>query len=69
MGDLVRNPGLFVPRRFLKVKNMAKKIEGYIKLEIPAGGANPSPPVVPRWDSVVSILWNSVKLLTRLLKT
>ena len=27
--------------------NMAKKIEGYIKLEIPAGQANPSPPVGP----------------------
>ena len=26
---------------------MAKKIDGYIKLEIPAGGANPSPPVGP----------------------
>jgi len=26
---------------------MAKKIEGYIKLEIPAGRANPSPPVGP----------------------
>ena len=26
---------------------MAKKIEGYIKLEIPAGKANPSPPVGP----------------------
>ena len=26
---------------------MAKKIAGYIKLEIPAGGANPSPPVGP----------------------
>ena len=26
---------------------MAKKIEGYIKLEIPAGPANPSPPVGP----------------------
>ncbi|MDH5556208.1 MAG: 50S ribosomal protein L11 [Alphaproteobacteria bacterium] len=26
---------------------MAKKIEGYIKLEIPAGQANPSPPVGP----------------------
>ena len=26
---------------------MAKKIEGYIKLNIPAGGANPSPPVDP----------------------
>ena len=26
---------------------MLKKIEGYIKLNIPAGGANPSPPVGP----------------------
>ena len=26
---------------------MAKKIEGYIKLEIPAGQANPSPPFGP----------------------
>jgi large subunit ribosomal protein L11 len=26
---------------------MAKKIEGYIRLEIPAGQANPSPPVGP----------------------
>ena len=26
---------------------MAKKIVGYIKLEIPAGAANPSPPVGP----------------------
>ena len=26
---------------------MANKIQGYIKLQIPAGGANPSPPVGP----------------------
>ena len=26
---------------------MAKKIEGYIKLMIPAGAANPSPPLGP----------------------
>ncbi len=26
---------------------MAKKIEGYIKLQIPAGKANPSPPIGP----------------------
>ena len=26
---------------------MAKKIDGYIKLELPAGAANPSPPVGP----------------------
>ena len=29
------------------LKKMAKKIEGYLKLNIPAGGANPSPPVGP----------------------
>ena len=26
---------------------MAKKIQAYIKLQVPAGGANPSPPVGP----------------------
>ncbi len=26
---------------------MAKKIEGYIKLQVPAGSANPSPPIGP----------------------
>src|SRR5579885_2298432 len=26
---------------------MAKKIEGYIKLQVPAGQANPSPPIGP----------------------
>ena len=26
---------------------MAKKVQGYIKLQIPAGQANPSPPVGP----------------------
>ena len=26
---------------------MAKKIEAYIKLQVPAGGAKPSPPVGP----------------------
>lgn len=28
-------------------KKMAKKIEGYIKLQIPAGKANPAPPIGP----------------------
>lgn len=28
-------------------KVMAKKIEGYIKLQIPAGAANPAPPIGP----------------------
>tara|TARA_Y100000590_G_scaffold93566_1_gene106043 strand:+ start:870 stop:1313 length:444 start_codon:yes stop_codon:yes gene_type:complete len=31
----------------LKKYKMAKEILGYIKLQIPAGGANPSPPVGP----------------------
>ncbi len=29
------------------LKKMAKKIQGYLKLNIPAGSANPSPPVRP----------------------
>jgi len=36
---------------------MAKKVDALIKLQVPAGGANPSPPV--------EISWNSVKRLTR----
>ena len=31
----------------LKANNMAKEILGYIKLQIPAGSANPAPPVGP----------------------
>jgi ribosomal protein L11 len=30
---------------------MAKKIVGFIKLQVPAGKANPSPPIGPRWVS------------------
>ena len=26
---------------------MAKKVQGYIKLQVPAGAANPSPPIGP----------------------
>ena len=26
---------------------MAKKVTGYIKLQVPAGAANPSPPIGP----------------------
>ena len=32
---------------------MAKKIVGFIKLQVPAGKANPSPPIAPHWASVV----------------
>ena len=36
---------------------MAKKIDGYIKLNIPAGAANPSPPVGPAlWQRGVNII-------------
>ena len=31
----------------MRVRNMAKKITGYIKLQVPAGAANPSPPIGP----------------------
>ena len=33
---------------------MAKKIVGFVKLQVPAGKANPSPPIGPaRWVSAV----------------
>ena len=32
---------------------MAKKVEGYIKLQIAAGKATPAPPVGRLWDSMV----------------
>jgi large subunit ribosomal protein L11 len=35
------------PWHVWKTRDMAKKIAGYIKLQIPAGKANPSPPVGP----------------------
>ena len=40
---------------------MAKKIDGFIKLQIPAGKANPSPPVGPALGQkgvIVSCLCN-----------
>jgi large subunit ribosomal protein L11 len=43
---------------------MAKKIEGYIKLQVPAGAANPSPPIGPRWVSAASTSWNSARRST-----
>ncbi len=35
------------PRASVRGTLMAKKIDGYLKLQIPAGKANPSPPVGP----------------------
>ena len=32
---------------------MAKKIVGFIKLQVPAGKANPSPPSAQHWVNVV----------------
>ena len=37
------NPALEPKRKY----HMAKKVTGYIKLQVPAGQANPSPPVGP----------------------
>ena len=48
---------------------MAKKVVGEIKLQIPAGKANPSPPVGPALGQRGLISWNFVRLLMRELKT
>ena len=40
-------PSLTVYHLPLTTNNMAKKITGYIKLQIPAGKANPAPPIGP----------------------
>jgi len=37
----------YVARLHLEEKEVAKKIIGYIKLQVPAGKANPSPPIGP----------------------
>jgi hypothetical protein len=34
-----------------KEKSMAKKIVGFVKLQVPAGKANPSPDSVQHWVS------------------
>ncbi len=36
-----------MPKRLPVRKQMAKKIVGFIKLQVPAGKANPSPPIGP----------------------
>lgn len=38
---------------------MAKKVDGYIKLQIPAGNATPAPPVGPALDRRALTLWIS----------
>ena len=39
--------GRQLPHLFLGGAKMAKKVTGYIKLQIPAGKATPAPPVGP----------------------
>ena len=50
---------------------MAKKIDGYIKLNIPAGSANPSPPVGPalgqRGVNIIGIIVIVLKVLENLI--
>jgi hypothetical protein len=36
---------------------MAKKVQAYIKLQVKAGEANPSPPVGPALGNPFSIFW------------
>ena len=43
---------------------MAKKIEGYIKLQVPAGAANPSRRSARRWASAASTSWSSARRST-----
>ena len=42
---------------------MAKKIIGFIKLQIPAGKANPAPPVGPALGQHGVILWSFARHL------
>ena len=40
---------------------MAKKVEGYIKLQIPAGKATPAPPVGPALGQHYSCCYHSLQ--------
>ena len=42
---------------------MAKKVDSYVKLQVPAGKANPSPPVGPALGQKGLISWSFVKHL------
>ena len=48
---------------------MAKKIVGYIKLQIPAGKANPSPPVGPALGQRGLNIMNFVKEFNAVTRT
>ena len=47
---------------------MAKKVTGFIKLQIEAGKANPSPPIGPALGQKGVILWSFVRHLMQKLK-
>jgi len=40
---------------------MAKKVTGFLKLQVPAGAANPSPPIGRPWVSAASTSWSFCK--------
>ena len=63
--DRNRGPGLRTRPALFGSIEMAKKIAGYVKLQVPAGAANPSPPIGPRSASAASISWNSARPSTR----
>ena len=45
---------------------MAKKVTGYLKLQVPAGAANPSPPIGPALGQRgLNIMWNSASCVQR----
>ena len=46
-GPLNLNGPSYTGDALYRVRKMAKKITGYIKLQVPAGAANPSPPIGP----------------------
>ncbi len=43
---------------------MAKKVQAYVKLQVAAGMANPSPPVGPALGQQGGTSWNSAKRST-----
>jgi large subunit ribosomal protein L11 len=48
LDELLQSSSIFYRwKRYRKEDFMAKKVKGIIKLQIPAGGANPAPPVGP----------------------
>jgi len=57
-------PGTPVELELVRWRAPLKKITGFIKLQLPAGKANPSPPVGPLWASMASTSWPSARTST-----